>query len=332
MVSDKLYCMYGGRQCRIYTISNGDVEVGVVDFGAMINFIKVGGTDITLGYKNIDDYMRYGGYIGATVGRVANRIADGKFSLGGKTYTLSCNDGKNHLHCGSVGFDRKMFEVADKTDNSVTFKCVSADGEEGYPGKLELTVKFTVDGNALAIDFTAISDKDTLWCPTNHAYFNFDGEAVGDTCDNVLYINADKYTPVGPGLIPTGEKRSVFGTPFDFTVPKRIGKDYGCSELSATNDGYDHNYILNGEYAACAESAKTGISMKLYTDMPCVQFYSSGSMGNSEGKTGVYGKWYGFCLEPQYAPNAINTDGFEKPILKAGESKSHYIRYEFSRK
>ncbi len=188
---------------------------------------------------------------------------------------------------------------------------------------------FTVADNSLAIDFEAVSDKDTLWCPTNHAYFNLDGEGKGACRGNMMQLNADYYTPVDSGLIPTGDKRAVKNTPFDFNIIKQIGADFGKEELKATN-GYDHNFILKGEHAAHAESEITGIKMDVFTDMPCLQFYSGGQLNGVKGKSDVYNQYAGFCLEPQYCPNAINMQDFEKPILKEGKMKKYQIKYSFN--
>ena len=324
----KFYDSVNGKEVYLYTIKNDNIEIDVCDLGARINALRVNGTDIVLGFNSYADYM-CGGYAGATVGRVANRIANGKFILNGKIYNLNTNDGANHLHGGNEGFDKKPIEVTELTENSVTMKYVSADGEENYPGKLEFTVKFTVENNSLLIEFNAISDKDTLWCPTNHAYFNLNGEENGDCRDNILQLNADFYTPVDNGLIPTGEKRAVKGTPFDFNIAKSIGNDFGNEQLKSTN-GYDHNYVLNGEHAAHVESVKTGIKMYLYTDMPCIQLYTGGQLNGCNGKTIKYNQWAGFCLEPQFCPNAINMTGFDKPILKKNISKFHYIKLIFN--
>lgn len=311
-----------------YKIGNGKIEVEIKDFGARIHALKVNGIDIVLGYDTDEEYVKSGTFCGATIGRVGNRIAKGKFTLNGKEYLLNCNDGVNHLHGGNEGFDKKLFTVTEKTDNSVTMQYVSADGEENYPGKLKFTVRFTVENNALLMEYGAISDKDTLWNPTNHAYFNLDGEGSGDCRENILQINGDKITLVDGGLIPTGEVALVSKTAFDFRKAKPVIKDFNDVSLKATN-GYDHNYILSGNHASHVKSAKTGIEMDVYTDMPCMQLYTGGAIKPSVGKTINYKPWSGFCLEPQFCPNAINLQGFEKPVLKADEEKKHYIRYQF---
>ena len=313
----------------IITIKHGNIETDIESVGARINAIRVNGIEIVLGFNSVEDYNKSGCYAGATIGRVANRIAGGKFSLNGREYQLNVNNGINHLHGGNEGFDRKPFTVIKQTDNSVTMEYISTDGEENYPGNLRFTVKFTAENNSLLMEYTGASDKDTLWCPTNHAYFNLDGAGKGEILGNMLEINADYYTPVDIGLIPTGVKRAVKGTPFDFINLKAIGKEIDAEELRVTL-GYDHNFLLNDEHAAHAESTVTGISMDVYTDMPCMQFYSGGQLNSVKGKSGTYGKYAGFCLEPQYCPNAINTDGFEKPILKANEIEKYYIKYHFN--
>ncbi len=316
------YDTYGNRDVYMYVIGNDALSVGVVDLGARINFIKVGGVDVVLGFDSVEDYLESATYAGATIGRVANRIANGKFTLENAEYTLFCNNGKNHLHGGKRGFDMRFFDVDTLADDRVILRYTSADGEEGYPGKLELTVEFSVTGKTLKIEFEAKSDKTTLWNPTNHAYFNLNGDASGDSRGNILALYSDYYTPTDAGLIPTGEKRAVKGTPFDFNAPKAIGRDYGHADLAATN-GYDHNYVLASEHVATAKGDKSGVVMDVYTDMSCVQLYTAGGLGGCNGKNGAkYATWQGFCLEPQYCPNAINMSGFEKPVIKANEVKS----------
>lgn len=312
----------------IITLKDGNIEADIESVGARINALRVNGVDIVLGFNSVEEYNKSGCYAGATIGRVANRIAKGRFTLNGKEYQLNVNNGENHLHGGNEGFDKKLFTVLEQTDNSVTMEYLSADGEENYPGNLRFTVKFKVENNSLLMEYSAISDKDTLWCPTNHTYFNLDGEGKGDCLNNLLQINADFYTPVDSELIPTGEKRAVKGTPFDFIELKKICVDIGSEKLKATL-GYDHNFILNGEHIAHAESTKTSIKMDVYTDMPCLQFYSGGQLNNVTGKSGVYTQYVGFCLEPQYCPNAMNLKEFDSPLLTAGKEKTHYIKYVF---
>ena len=312
---------------KVYTIYGGAVEADISTFGARINALRVNGVDIALGFNSIEDYIKSGTYCGATIGRVANRIEGGRFTLNGVEYNVTCNErGKNHLHGGRVGFDKKIFTVLSAETCCVVMQCVSEDGEEGYPGRLTLTVKFGIVDNTLHIDFAAVSDNDTLWAPTNHLYFNLDGE--GDCTANKLKIYSDYYTPANELLIPTGKIVPVKDTPFDFTRMRLIGKRFGAKELKRTF-GYDHNYVLRGEHVATVKSDKTGITMDIYSDLSCVQLYTGGGIRPCAGKKGDYTQWAGFCLEPQYCPNAINLENFEAPILKAGEYKTHYIKYKF---
>lgn len=322
------YGKINGKESYIYSIKGESLLIGITDYGAAINFIKFQDVDVALGFNTVSDYLSSRTYAGATIGRVANRIAGGRFLLNGRPYFLNKNDGENHLHGGVIGFDKKLYEVVNHNKNSITLHCTSLNGEERYPGNLDLTVQYTITGNCVEIVFKAKCDKTTLWSPTNHTYFNLDGENCGDCRNNLLQINADYYTPANSGLIPTGEKKAVSGTPFDFKKLKKISTDFGGEELKATN-GYDHNYILNGEYAAHAESEMTGIKMDVYTDMPCLQLYTGGAINPCKGKTINYEQWAGFCLEPQFCPNAINANGFEKPILEQGKERTHCIRYEF---
>lgn len=324
----KFYDKIDGKEVYLYTINSENIEVDVCEVGARINALRINGVDIVLGFNSVEEYIKSGCYAGATIGRVANRIAKGRFTLNGKEYQLNVNNGENHLHGGKEGFDKKLFTVLEQIDNSVTMEYVSADGEENYPGNLKFTVKFTVENNALLMEYTAVSDKDTLWCPTNHAYFNLDGEGKGDCLENLLQINADKITLIDSGLIPTGEVATVSKTAFDFRKLKPIYRDLDSTNLKATL-GYDYNFILKSKHAAHAESIITGIKMDVYTDMPCLQFYSGGQLNNVKGKSGVYNQYAGFCLEPQYCPNAINLKGFDLPFFTTGEEKTHYIKYVF---
>ena len=221
-----------------------------------------------------------------------------------------------------MGFDKRFF-TAQVIPDGVVMTIVSEDGDMGYPGKLTMHVTFSLVGSELRILYAAVSDRDTLWAPTCHAYFNLDGESSGSCGGNVLTLNADKYTPVDDELIPTGESADVGGTRFDFRSPKPVGAE----------GGYDHNYILSsGSPAAVVSSQKTGISMEVYTDMPCMQLYTGGMLHAAHGKHGAYGAGDGFCLEPQFMPNAVNLKGFEVPVLENGEAANHYIAYKFTRR
>ena len=326
----KLFDKYQGRDSYLYEIGNNKLRVGIIDFGCRVHFLKYRDVDVCLGYNTIQDYLDSGTYMGATIGRVCNRIEDGKFTLNGVDYQLNLNDGKNHLHGGIEGFDRKFFEVVKWSKNELLMHYVSPDNEEMYPGELDLYVKYTVSGSDLKIEFKAKSDKDTIWCPTNHLHFNLDGEGTGNCLNNMLKINSTGYTPIDTTLIPLGFIKKVYNTPFDFSSKHEIGLYFNSQELLSTK-GYDHNFILDSKNACTVYSKKTKIEMNVKTDLEALQLYTGGYMTQIQGKTSLYRENFGFCLEPQFVPNAINMDGFSKPILKQNKVKKHYIIYHFSK-
>ena len=325
------YGKYNGQEVSIITISDG-IEVTIATLGATICDIAVPAGDslkvhVALGMPDAESLAKYGSYMGSVVGRCGNRISGGGFTLDGKRYELFNNDGLAHLHGGKNGFNKKIFDIVDATSDSVTLTCKSPDGEEGYPGNLELTVKYTVVGTRLAIEYMAHCDQDTVFSPTNHAYFNLNGEGNGDVLGHVMQIYADKYTTVKQNLIPTGIA-SVEGTPFDFRSGKTIGQDINAdNEQLKIAGGFDHNFCLSGEHAATVYSPVTGITMDVFTDRPGVQFYSGNFMNNMPGNH-VYNKRDGFCLETQNYPDAINNPSFPSAVLKKDEefySKTEYV-------
>ncbi len=322
MITKTLFDIYEGKEVHLYTISNAEISVGILDFGGILNFIKIktsgGEKNILLGYDCVQAYLQCGGYVGATVGRVANRIAGAKFCLDGKEYKLSPNENGNCLHGGALGFD-KRFYAAETKDDALALFLVSDDGDMGFPGTLKFKAEFILGGRTFTIKYSGVSDKTTLFSPTCHAYFNMNGG--GDVMGNLLKINADSYTPADSFLIPLGKKASVGNTPLDFTSFKAIGADY--AKLGGGT--YDHNYCLKEEFAAAAVGEESGISMKIFTDFPGLQFY----VGNPCAFKGK-GGGSGFCLEPQYYPDAVNAEGFEAPLLPAGTEKMYSIRYQFS--
>ena len=332
MITQQLFEEYNGQEVYVYLLSD-KIDVIVCSLGASVLSIKVHDrfgkkTDVALGMTSPSDMVDKGDYMGAVVGRCGNRIANGQFTLNGETYRLAQNNGTAHLHGGKVGFNQKNFEgVID--GNSVVFEYVSPDGEEGYPGKLKICVRYTVKGSALAIDYYGESDKDTVFNPTNHTYFNLNGEDDGSILDNVMQINADRYLEIDESLIPT-VKAEVAGTPFDFTQAKPIGQDIDGNNVQLRlAGGYDHNFCLNDNHAATVYSTKTGICMDVYTDCCGMQFYSGNFLVGQEGKS-VYNKRSGFCLETQFYPDAINRDDCDKPILKAGEKHHSSTQYVFT--
>ena len=319
---------------EIYIIKNDKLSVGISKLGASICSIRFLGRELSLGFSSQSRRIKSNTYSGAIIGRVANRIADGKFMLNGTTYSLSRNDGENTLHGGKIGFDQRLFSVQILDMTSLAMTLNSPDGDQGFPGMLTMRVKFSVVGTELRIDFSAVCDKDTFWAPTIHPYFRLGDDKTVDK--TYLAINADYYTPIDANLIPTGEIRSVAGTPFDFRNPKEIGADIGSNELKRTK-GYDHNFVLNNErkvekdYVAKAFDKSSGIEMEIYTDLPGLQFYSGNYLKGFSNSHYIQ-PHEGFALEPQFFPNAVNTPIFKQPLLKKAEFKSYFIKYRFYNK
>lgn len=323
--------IYQGKLIEKFTLAD-KIEVAVSTLGATLLSLKTPDrngkmVDVLLGFEKAEDMVHHADYMGAVVGRIGNRIGDGRFTLEGKTYQLALNDGgKAHLHGGNAGFNQKIFTPR-LEGNALLLTCTSADGDEGYPAKLTLTVKYTVEGSRLTVEYFAESDGTTILNPTNHAYFNLNGENDGSILDNVLQINADRYLPTDAKLIPTGEEKSVEGTPFDFRTAKPIGRDIDeKDEDLQTAGGYDHNFCLKSSHFATAYSPKTGIRMDCYTDRPGVQFYAGNFLTGKVGKS-RYPRRSGFCLETQLYPDAINKPQWQSPVLHKGErfySKTEY--------
>ncbi len=322
-----------GREVDIYTLSNGKGLVArVMNQGAIVQSVKVPDksgnvVDVVLGFDNLDGYLQKNPYFGAIVGRYGNRIGSGKFALDGKTYNVVVNDGKNSLHGGNIGFDKKYWG-AREVPNGVEFTTTSADGDQGYPGNLTAKVTYTVTpDNGLRIDYTATSDKDTVVNLTNHSYWNLSGQGNGLILDHEMMIDADRFTPVDAGLIPTGELKPVEGTPFDFRQPTAIGARINeDNEQLKLGGGYDHNWVLNRkggsvELAARAHDPKTGRVLEVLTDQPGVQFYTGNFLdGSVKGKGGIaYPKRSAFCLETQHFPDSPNHPDFPSTELKAGQ-------------
>lgn len=327
-----------GFEISEYILDNGLIEAHFLDYGCIIKNVFVAGKDgkkrdVVLGYDDIKSYEENGGYLGAFVGRVANRIKNAEFTLDGVKYRLFANDGKNCLHGGKKGFDKKFFESKIE-DDSITFTTCSFDGEEGFPGGLSIEVKYTLRGSALDIEYRAVATADTPVSFTNHSYFNLSDE---DTALNhVLSVNSDFITPVNDTLIPTGELLSVSDTPFDFRNPQKVGLyiDYPHKQLKIAG-GYDHNFVLKNygsyEKVATLYAEDTGISMDVFTDNFGMQVYSGNFLNGAVGKNGrIYGKRAAICLETQGFPNAVNQVTFPSIIVKAGKTYSKRTTYAFS--
>ncbi len=337
-----------GRSVVLYTLRNDHgMVVTLTNWGASIVSIQVpdrsGETaDVTLGYDNAAGYIGDTGYLGATVGRYGNRIGKGRFKLDGKEYKLALNNGENSLHGGTAGFNKKLWEAKEiKAAGVVAVQMhyLSKDGEEGYPGNLDVSVTFTLDNkNQVKIDYLATTDKSTVVNLTNHSYFNLLGDAAGDILGHELMLNADRFTPVDAGLIPTGELRSVAGTPLDFRQPKAIGARVNDKyEQLVLGKGYDHNWVINPTGAAPRLAArlsepKTGRVMEVLTTEPAIQFYSGNFLdGSIKGKKGkVYQHRYGLCLETQHFPDSPNHPDFPSTTLNPGQKYQTTTIYRFS--
>ena len=330
-----------GEKITLYTLKGDNIQVDIMDQGGTIVAIRTPDKngnliDVCLGYDDVSGYEANGGYIGALIGRVGNRIGGGKFSLNGKDYQLNLNDGGiNHLHGGNEGFDKKVWAVEIDGDKLV-LTTSAKDGEENYPGDIDVKVVYYVVGDELFIEYNAVSNQDTLCNLTNHCYFNLEGNGATDVYNQTLTIDADSITPVDSGLIPHGEFLKVEGTPFDFKQAKPIGQDiYADNEQLKICGGYDHNFCINtnGEFKtfATAYSSKTGVEMVCKTDLPGVQFYSGNFLDNVKGKNGaIYNKRAGFCLETQVYPNAINCPEYPSYVLKKGDKYHTKTSYAFS--
>lgn len=327
-----------GFEISEYILDNGLIEAHFLDYGCVIKNVFVAGKDgkkrdVVLGYDDLKSYEEYGGYLGAFVGRVANRIKNAEFTLDGVKYRLFANDGKNCLHGGKKGFDKKFFETKIE-DDSITFTTCSFDGEEGFPGGLSIEVKYTLRGSALDIEYKAVATADTPVSFTNHSYFNLSDEETA--LNHLLSVNSDFITPVNDTLIPTGELLSVSDTPFDFRNPQKVGLyiDYPHKQLKIAG-GYDHNFVLKNygsyEKVATLYAEDTGISMDVFTDNFGMQVYSGNFLNGAVGKNGrIYGKRAAICLETQGFPNAVNQVTFPSIIVKAGKTYSKRTTYAFS--
>lgn len=327
-----------GSEVNKYILDNGVIEAHILDYGCIIQSLFVkdindNKVDVVLGYDAPIGYEINDGYLGAVIGRVANRIKDAKFSLNEKNYKLFANDGKNSLHGGQFGFDKKIFN-AEIDDERLVLTAFSPDGEEGYPGNLNLKVVYSLKGGAINLEYEATCDQDTPISITNHAYFNLSGEE--SILEHQLFINADHITPIDKGLIPTGELMLVEDTPFDFRKMQKVGLyvDYPHKQI-VHGGGYDHNFVLKNygmyEKIATLYSSASGIKMDVYTDNMGVQFYSGNFLNGVTGKGyKIYNKRSALCLETQNFPNAVNQVSFPSAILKKGEVFRRKTTYSFS--
>jgi aldose 1-epimerase len=347
----------GGKAVSVYTLKNArGIEVRVIDYGGIILSLRVPDragrfADIVLGFDSLADYERSSPYFGALIGRYGNRIAGGRFTLDGNTYTLARNNGPNHLHGGLKGFDKVVweatpFERGGRDSVGLVLRYTSQDGEEGYPGTLRATVTYTLTNqNELIIDYEATTDRATPVNLTQHSYFNLGGDRSRDVLGHVVTLHADRFTPVDSTLIPTGEIASVRGTPFDFRMPTAIGARIAQDDAQLHRGrGYDHNFVLDKSgsagpgpppatpaLAARVEEPASGRVMEIYTTEPGLQFYSGNFLdGTLRGKGGaVYGHRSGFAMETQHFPDSPNHPVFPSTILRPGQEYRSRTIYKF---
>jgi len=343
-----------GQAVDLYTLTNRNgLRARITNYGAILVSMETPDrqgnlADLTLGYDNLELYIKRGSFFGATVGRYANRIGGAKFTLDGVEYKLAANNGPNHIHGGRKGFDKVLWKLeeikAQGNEAFVRLSYLSKDGEEGYPGNLACTLTYTLtNDNELKISYQAETDKTTIVNLTNHSYWNLAGQGNGDVLGHELMLNAERYTVFGEGLIPTGEIRSVKDSPLDFTKPTTIG-----ARIAQVGSGYDHNYVLNigplpplapgvagasgGKLALCARvyEPNSGRVMEVHTTEPGVQLYTANFM-DVTGKAGkAYKKHYGFCLETQHFPDSPNKPSFPSVVLKPGEKFTSLTVHKFS--
>ncbi len=334
-----------GQDVTLYTLTNSKgLRARITNFGAALVSLHVpdrNGSldDVVLGFDNLQGYVEQNAYIGVAVGRYANRIGQGKFTLDGVEYTLAVNNGPNHLHGGLKGFDKVVWttqeSVAAEDEAWVKMTYLSPDGEEGYPGNLTCTVTYTLtNSDELRISYEGTTDKKTIVNLTNHSYWNLAGNASGDVLGHELMIDADRFTVIDAGQIPTGVIASVHDMPLDFTRPRPIG-----SRLRQLASGYDHNYVLNGEPGTlrlCAQvrEPRSGRVMTVHTTEPGLQLYTGNYLdGSIVGKDGkAYDKHAGFCLETQHYPDSPNKPEFPSVVLEPGQTYSSQTVHQFSAK
>ena len=324
---------YGEAVTAYELVNASGASAVILDYGATVQSLLVpdrGGklTDVVLGYETVAEYEQNGGYMGATLGRVANRIGGARFSIGGKEYRIFKNDGENTLHGGERGFDKYVWD-AEVKDGRLCMSRLSPDGEENFPGNFSLCVSFTLtDGNALEIRYDADTDAVTPVSLTNHSYFNLGGDALG----HVVTINAERFCEGGADCLPTGRLLSVEGTALDFRAGRVLGEALAQEDAqTALFGGIDHNFVLSGTFAAEAYSPASGIAMQVRTTLPGMQFYTSNSLSERAGKRGtVMGPHGGFCFETQIFPDGMNHYGFPSPLLRPGEHLHSETVYSFS--
>jgi aldose 1-epimerase len=331
-----------GTPVDLYSLADGRIEVRVMTYGGIIVSLRTPDRngkldDVVLGCNSVEQYVAQTAHFGGIIGRYANRIAHGSFQLDGHTYSIPKNDGDNALHGGTRGFDKVVWG-AKQIKDGIELTYVSKDGDQGFPGNLSTTVRYTLSGGSLRIEYAATTDKDTVLNLTNHSYFNLAGQGKGDVLGHVLKIDASRMTPVDATLIPTGELKSVEGTPLDFRTPHAIGARIEADDPQLRlGHGYDHNFVVDhapGELAEAAEvyEPTTGRILRVLTTEPGVQLYTGNFLdGSITGKEGrVYNRRFAFCLETQHFPDSPNHPSFPSTELKPGQEFHSVTVFQFS--
>ena len=332
-----------GEEVLLVKLENAFISCEVLTYGASLRTLLVPdrngeALDVVLGYDSLEEYETQDGYLGATVGRYANRIAQGRFNLNGREYKLAVNNGPNHLHGGMVGFSHRVWTIEEAGEYHVKMTLLSMDGEENYPGTLKATVTYSLEGNSLNIKYEAVSDAETVCNLTNHSYFNLAGQGSGNVLEQEISLVADYYTPTDADSIPYGKLSAVEGTPMDLRMFTKIGEhiDSDFTQL-IQGRGYDHNYVVDGNIgelrpAATVRCMDSGIVMELKTTQAGVQLYTANFIDEGrQGKNGaVYGPRHAFCLETQHFPDSPNHANFPSTVLKSGEKYEHLAKFTFS--
>lgn len=333
------------EEAVLYTLTNENgMSASITNYGAALVKLNVPDKegklrDVVLGYDDVTGYEKGGGSFGAPVGRNANRIGGAVITIQDKTYELEKNDNGNNLHSGTNYYNKRIWNVGEKTDSKIEFVLHSPDGDQGYPGTLDMHVTYELtEDNELRLIYDAVPDQDTIINMTNHSYFNLDGHDSGNVLKELVTLDADYFTRADAQSIPTGELVDVTGTPMDFRMPRALGEaidaDYEAVRLGK---GYDHNWVLknNGKFdkVAQAVSEKSGIVMEVWTDLPGMQMYTANFLDNEHGKNGaVYGIRDAVCFETQYFPDAVHHENFASPICKKGMPYHTVTSYKFETK
>lgn len=324
----------------LIALSDGNLRAKITNYGGAVVSLWVpdrsgNPVDVVLGFDTPEEYVSQKSYIGALIGRSANRIKGSRFTLNGEEFLLEANEGKNQLHGGNKGFDKVVWEIESYESNALKLRYHSSDGEGGYPGNLDCSVEYRLEDGRLKIFYTGIADRDTVMNLTSHGYFNLNGHAGGTIKDHIVSIAADRFTEIDAESCSTGNILPVEGTPFDLRKPQKIGDRLAMKHVQLEyGDGFDHNFVLDrrpGIPAADLYSPESGIGMEVYTEMEGMHFYTGSHLdGTLRGKGGaVYGKYAALCFETQHFPNAVNIAHFPSPVIRKGEVKKSLTSYRF---